>query len=156
PKYVKFLQSRAKDVKAPGKSWRFWRGRSPALRLAAPELAPARIGSVDVSLVPPDRRRGGGAAPLWVPVGIAIDGGVDQHAIPLSGAEQVGIAVAPARRRIKAGAEGRRHDHDVVLAGIDPVRDGPVDRGIIVDVDVVVDDGDMLVAHMRGRRAPQR
>ena len=25
PKYVKFLQSRAKDVKAPGKSWRFWK-----------------------------------------------------------------------------------------------------------------------------------
>jgi tetratricopeptide (TPR) repeat protein len=25
PKYLKFLQSRAKDVKAPGKSWRFWK-----------------------------------------------------------------------------------------------------------------------------------
>jgi hypothetical protein len=25
PKYIRFLQSRAKDVEAPKKSWRFWR-----------------------------------------------------------------------------------------------------------------------------------
>src|SRR2546425_6166401 len=59
-------------------------------------------------------------------------------------------------RGIYPHAEGRGHDDDVVLACIDPVGDRPVHRRIIVDVDVVVDYGDVLVAHVRRRRAPDR
>ena len=39
-------------------------------------------------------------------------------------------------------------EDDVVLGGIDAIGEGPVDGGVIVDVDIVVDHRDVLVAQM--------
>src|SRR5258708_7832746 len=93
--------------------------RSHALRLLQAELGPARHRGVDVLLLRPDLGREARAAKLGIGVVVEVHGGVDQHAIPLAGAEQCGIAVALARRGIEPRAERVRHDDDVVLAGID-------------------------------------
>src|SRR5207237_1062754 len=86
------------------------------LRFVQPELGPARHGGVDVLLLRPDLRWEARAAELGVGVVIEIHRGVDQHAVPLAGAEQRRVAVALAGGGIEAGAERRRHDDDVVLA----------------------------------------
>src|SRR5215470_16736903 len=101
-------------------------GRTLARRLPQSKLAPARVSPVDVVLVRPDRRRKAGAAELRIGIVVEVHGGIDQHPVPFAGAEQLGIAVTPAGRGVESGAEGRRHDHDVVLAGIDAMRDRPV------------------------------
>src|SRR5262245_44520 len=126
-------------------------GSSSAFRLAEAELAPPGIRLIDVVLLRPYGRREAGAAEVGIGVVVQIHGGVDQHPVPFAGTEQRGVAVALAHRWIEAKPEGRRHDDDVVLPGIDAVRDRPVDRGVVVDVDVVVDHCDVLVAHVRGR-----
>ena len=120
------------------------------------QFAPARLHRIEIFLRRPHRRREARAAEIGIGVVVEIEGGVDQHAIPFAGAELRDVAVAPPGRRIEPGAKGRRHDDDIVLAGIDAIGDRPIDRRVIVNVDIVVDHGDVLVAHMRGRRAPQR
>src|SRR5262245_1767215 len=81
-----------------------------AFRLAEAELAPAGVGLLDVVLVWPDGRRKAGAAVVRIGVVVEIHGGVDQHPAPFAGAEQRGIAVALAHRRVEPQAEGRGHD----------------------------------------------
>src|SRR4029077_10129340 len=60
------------------------------------------------------------------------------------------------RRWVQTQSKGRRHDDDVILAGIDAIGDRPVDGAVVVNIDVVVDHGDVLVADVAGRTAPQR
>src|SRR4029079_14316327 len=115
------------------------------LRILESQFAPARHGGVDVFLLRPDLGREARAAELGIGVVVEVHGGVDQHAVPLAGAEQRRIAVALAGRGIEAGAERRWHDDDVVLAGVDAMRDCPIDRGAAAAADVVVDHGDVLV-----------
>src|SRR5262249_58006657 len=76
-----------------------------AFGFAEAELAPAGVGLRDVVLVWPDGRREAGAAVIRIGVVVEIHGGVDQHPAPLAGAEQRGIAVALAHRRIDPHAE---------------------------------------------------
>src|SRR5207248_4811599 len=76
--------------------------------------------------------------------------------IPFAGAVERGVAVALAGRGIKPQTESRRHDDDVILAGIDAISDRPVDGGIVVNIDVIVDHDDVLIADVTGRAAPQR
>src|SRR5580693_2662627 len=76
------------------------------LPLIQPQLPPPLHHRVDVLLLRPHRRREAGAAEIGVRVVIEIDGGVDQHAVPLAGAELRDVAVALAHRRIEPGADG--------------------------------------------------
>src|SRR5512142_580617 len=92
-----------------------WRAPSAVLRLLQPELGEAGVGGVDVLLVGARRRREARAVEILVRVVVEVHGGVDQHPVPLAGAEQRRSAVALAGRGIEAEAEGRRHDDDVVL-----------------------------------------
>src|SRR5262245_65378353 len=94
-------------------------GSSSAFRLAEAELAPAGIRLLDVALLRPHGWRETGAAEVGVGVVVQVHGRVDQHPVPFAGAEQRGVAVALAHRRLEAEAEGRRHDDDVVLTGSD-------------------------------------
>src|SRR5437764_318844 len=55
-----------------------------AFRLAEAELAPARIGLLDVGVVRPDRRREACAAVVRVGIVVEVHGGVDQHPVPLA------------------------------------------------------------------------
>ena len=52
---------------------------------------------------------------------------------------------------IEAGAERRRHDDDVVLASVHAVGNRPVHCRVVVNVDVIVDHGDVFVTYMRRR-----
>src|SRR6202035_2485452 len=92
------------------------------LPLLQPQLPPPLHHRIDILLLRPHRRREARAAEIGVRVVVEIDGGVDQHAVPFAGAELRDVAVALAHRGIEAGAEGRGHDDDVVLAGIDAER----------------------------------
>src|SRR5689334_18424127 len=90
-----------------------------AVRFFQPELVPPRRRGVDVGLIRPNLGREARTIQLGVGVVIEIHRGVDQHPVPLAGAEKRRVAVALAGRGIEARAEGRRHDDDGVLAGID-------------------------------------
>ena len=125
---------------------------SPYFSIRDPNSFHPRLHGVDVGLWSrPGLGREARAVEIRIGVVVEVHGGVDQHAVPLAGAEQRRIAVALAGRGIEAEPEGRRHDDDVVLAGVHAVSDRPVDRAVVVDVDVVVHHGDVLVAHVRGR-----
>src|ERR1700756_3023806 len=64
-----------------------------AFRLSEPELAPAGISLGDVVRLRPNRRRESGAAVVRIGIVIEVLGSVDQHTVPLAGAEQRRIAV---------------------------------------------------------------
>ena len=76
------------------------------------------------------------------------------RSIPLAAAEQRDIAVPLARGRIEPEPEGRRHDDDVVFARVHAIGDGPIDRRVIVNVDVGINNRDVLVTHVSCRAAP--
>src|SRR5262249_11255492 len=124
--------------------------------LVETKLAPARLGGLDIVRRRPDGRRVACAAEFGIGVVVEVDGRVDQHPVPLAGPIERRIAVAFAGRWIEAQAEGRRYDDDVVLAGIDPIGDRPIDGRVVVNIDVIVDHSDVLVTHVRGGAAPNR
>src|SRR5262249_58400147 len=84
-----------------------------AFRVAEPELAPAGIGLGDVVRLRPNRRGESGAAVVRIGIVIEVLGSVDQHAVPLAGAEQRRIAVALTHGRINPHAGRGRHDDHV-------------------------------------------
>src|SRR4029453_11994544 len=94
---------------------------SISLELVEAKLAPALARGLLVFLRRPRRWRISGPAKVRIRIVVEVDGGIDQHTVPLARAEQRGIAVALAGRGIKAKPESRRQDPDCVLAGIDSV-----------------------------------
>src|SRR5437870_7452542 len=124
--------------------------------VAEPELLP----SLAHSRLVVGRRTHGGWEPLAAPFGPALQlpraGRVDQHAIPESGAELRDVPVFHRRARIDRRAEDPWEDHDAVLPRVDPMREGPVDLLVGGGIDVLLDDGDVLVPVLRRARAPER
>src|ERR1700730_9244399 len=82
--------------------------------------------------------------------------GVDQHAIPQSGAELFDVAIFQRRRRVDRRAEYSREYHDAAFAGIDSMRISPCDLLVGGRIDVLLDHDDVLIAILRGSVAPQR
>src|SRR5215470_13721837 len=82
-----------------------------------PELAPAPRNRGNVGFARPHFWWEARAAEIGVGVVVEVHRGVDQHSIPLAGAEQRRIAVTPPRRGVEACPKSCRHDDDIVLAG---------------------------------------
>src|SRR5215468_5658570 len=96
------------------------------------------------------------ALPFGPPLELPRARRVDEHAVPQAGAEPAHLAVGQGRARVDGRAEDAREDHDAVLAGVDPVGEGPVHLLVRRRVDVLLDHRDVLVAVLRGAVAPER
>ena len=59
------------------------------------------------------------------------------------------VGIAPPDAGIEPGAPVGGIDHDVAFTGGNPPCDRPVDCFVVMNVDIGIDDGDVLVAHMR-------
>src|SRR5580704_5424332 len=103
-----------------------------------------------------DRRRKAFVVPARLARVLPRARGVDQHAVPQSGAELFDVAVFQGRRRIDRRAEYSREYHDAAFAGIDPMRISPFDLLVGGRIDILFDHDDVLVAILRGGIAPQR
>src|SRR6266581_2031634 len=95
--------------------------KSIPFQLVEAKLAPALARSLLVFFRWPCGGRIAGAAELGIGIVVEVDGGIDQHAVPLASAEQRRIAVALAGRGIEPQPKGCRHDDDVVLACVDAI-----------------------------------
>src|ERR1700681_599593 len=103
-----------------------------------------------------DRRREAFVVPTRLPRVLPRSRGVDQHAVPQSGAELFDVAIFQRRRRIDRRAENSREYHDAAFTGVDAMRVSPFDLLVGGRIDVFFDHDDVLVAILRGGIAPQR
>src|SRR6266478_4889642 len=124
--------------------------------VAEPELLPALAHPRFVVGRRADRRR----EPLATPLGAAFElprtGRVDQHAVPEFGTEPRYVPIFWWSARVDRRAEDPREDDDAVLPRVDPMRERSVDLFVRGRIDVLLDDGDVLVPVLRGARAPER
>src|SRR5580698_672779 len=116
---------------------------------------PARLDPRRVVGMRLDRRRKALVVPARLPRVFPRPRGVDQHAVPQSGAELFDVAVFQRRRRVDRRAEYSREYYDTAFAGIDAVRISPFDLLVGGRVDILFDHDDVLIAILRGGIAPQ-
>src|SRR5580704_10483366 len=127
-----------------------------SLQIVEPVFLPARIDSRRVVGMRLDGRRKALVVPARLARVFPRPRGVDQHAVPQSGAELLDVAIFQRRRWIDRRAEYSREYHDAAFAGIDPMRVRPFDLFVGGRIDVLFDHDDVLIAILRGSVAPQR
>src|SRR3972149_6251696 len=108
-------------------------------------------------LVPPPpllrRRRPRASAEAVVLGAPEITGGVDQETVPATGALHGVVALGERDRLVEEAAARGRKDEEV-RGRVHAVAERPVERAVVVDVDVVVDDHDDLPEVLGGGAAP--
>src|SRR5580693_533812 len=109
---------------------------------------PARLDPRRVVGMRLDRRRKALVVPARLPRVFPRARGVDQHAVPQSGAELFDVAVFQRRRRIDRRAEYSREYYDAAFAGIDAMRIGPFDLLVGGRVDILFDHDDVLLGYL--------
>src|SRR5262245_51881415 len=82
--------------------------------------------------------------------------GIDEHAIPQSGAELRDVAVLHGRAGIDGRAEDPREDHHAAFAGVDPVSKSPFHLLVVSRIDVLLHHDHVLIAILRRAVAPER
>src|SRR5215831_7462817 len=124
--------------------------------ISEPELVPAGAHPRLVLGGRADRGRESLAAPLRASLELPGACRVDQDAVPEAGAEAGDVTIRRRRARIDRRAEDTGEDDETVLARVHTMGERPVDLLVRGRIDVLLDDGDVLVAVLRGARAPQR
>src|SRR5262245_60163332 len=123
--------------------------------IAEPELLPSGAYSRLVLRGRAHGRREVLAAPLLAALELPRAGRVDQDAVPEPGSELRHVAVLERRARVDRRAENARENDDAVAAGVHAVGEGPVHLLVRGRIDVLLDNGDVLVAELGGAGAPQ-